>query len=146
MLDQPPLLLTLRRPVSAAVRIPMYSQSPKAKRLEFRPPDPSCNAYLAFSAMLMAGLDGIQNQIDPGPPLDKDIYDMSPEELRNVPSMPGSLEESLGALESDYEFLLANEVFTSELVERWIEYKRGHEINPVRMRPHPIEFSMYFDA
>lgn len=131
---------------SAAVRIPMYSQNPKAKRLEFRPPDPSCNAYLAFSAMLMAGLDGIQNQIDPGPPLDKDIYDMSPEELKNVPSMPGSLEESLKALEDDHDFLLANEVFTGDLVERWIDYKRGHEINPIRMRPHPIEFSMYFDA
>ncbi len=124
----------------------MYSQNPKAKRLEFRPPDPSCNAYLAFSAMLMAGIDGIRNQIDPGPPLDKDIYDMSPEELKNVPSMPGSLEESLQALENDYDFLLANEVFTGDLVERWIDYKRGHEINPVRMRPHPIEFSMYFDA
>src|SRR6476660_4275645 len=96
---------------SAAVRIPMYSQSPKAKRLEFRPPDPSCNAYLAFSAMLMAGLDGIQNQIDPGPPLDKDIYDMSAEELKNVPSMPGSLEESLSALEDDHEFLLKGDVF-----------------------------------
>jgi glutamine synthetase len=96
--------------------------------------------------MLMAGIDGIRNQIDPGPPLDKDIYDMSPEELKNVPSMPGSLEESLQALENDYDFLLANEVFTGDLIERWIDYKRGHEINPVRMRPHPIEFSMYFDA
>ena len=96
--------------------------------------------------MLMAGLDGIQNQIDPGLPLDKDIYDMSPEELKNVPSMPGSLDESLQALESDYDFLLANDVFSEPLVERWIDYKRSHEINPVRMRPHPIEFSMYFDA
>src|SRR6185295_14544803 len=126
--EAPVNLAYSQRNRSAAVRIPLYSQSPKAKRLEFRPPDPSCNAYLAFSAMLMAGLDGIQNQIDPGPPLDKDIYDLSPEELKNVPSMPGSMEESLGALESDYEFLLANEVFTTELVERWIEYKRGHEI------------------
>jgi len=131
---------------SAAVRIPMYSQSPKAKRLEFRPPDPSCNPYLAFSAMLMAGLDGIQNRLDPGQPLDKDIYDLAPEELKKVPSMPGSLDESLKALEDDYQFLLRNDVFSEGLIERWIEYKRAKEINPVRMRPHPIEFSMYFDA
>jgi glutamine synthetase len=130
---------------SAAVRIPMFSTNPKSKRLEFRPPDPSCNPYLAFSAMLMAGLDGIRNQIDPGRPLDRDIYDLAPEDLKNVPSMPGSLDESLKALEDDYEFLLPNDVFTEQLIERWIDYKRGHEINPVRMRPHPIEFSMYFD-
>jgi glutamine synthetase len=130
---------------SAAVRIPMFSQSPKAKRLEFRPPDPSCNPYIAFAAMLMAGLDGIQNRIDPGEPLEKDIYDLPPEELKNVPSLPGSLDESLTALENDYEFLLKGDVFTKELIERWISYKREREITPLRMRPHPLEFSMYYD-
>jgi glutamine synthetase len=130
---------------SAAIRIPMFSTSPKLKRLEFRPPDPSCNPYLAFSAMLMAGLDGVQNRIDPGEPLDKDIYDLAPEELRNVPSLPGSLDESLKALEADHEFLLKGEVFTPTLIDRWITYKREKEINPMRMRPHPLEFAMYFD-
>ncbi|HEX7175452.1 MAG TPA: type I glutamate--ammonia ligase [Pyrinomonadaceae bacterium] len=130
---------------SAAIRIPMFSQSPKLKRLEFRPPDPSCNPYLAFSAMLMAGLDGIQNRIDPGQPLDKDIYDLSPEELKDVPSLPGSLDASLSALEADHDFLLKGDVFTPQLIERWITYKREKEIQPLRMRPHPLEFSMYFD-
>jgi glutamine synthetase len=130
---------------SAAVRIPMYSANPKAKRIEFRPPDPSCNPYLAFSAMLLAGLDGIRNQIDPGAPLDKDIYDLSPQELKDVPSMPGSLEESLHALERDYEFLLSGDVFTEELIERWIKYKSEREINVVRMRPSPVEFTLYYD-
>ncbi|HEU4597540.1 MAG TPA: type I glutamate--ammonia ligase [Pyrinomonadaceae bacterium] len=130
---------------SAAIRIPMFSQSPKLKRLEFRPPDPSCNPYLAFSAMLMAGLDGIQNRIDPGEPLDKDIYDLSPEQLKDVPSLPGSLDESLKALEADHEFLLKGEVFTPLLIDRWITYKREKEIQPLRMRPHPLEFGMYFD-
>jgi glutamine synthetase len=130
---------------SAAVRIPMFSTNPKQKRLEFRPPDPSCNAYLAFSAMLMAGLDGVQNRIDPGEPLDKDIYDLSPEELKGVPSLPGSLDEALSALEADRDFLLKGDVFTPQLIERWISYKREKEIQPLRMRPHPLEFSMYFD-
>ena len=130
---------------SAAVRIPMFSQSPKSKRLEFRPPDPSCNPYITFAALLMAGLDGIQNRIDPGEPLDKDIYDLSPEELKDVPALPGSLDESLKALENDHEFLLRGDVFTPQLVERWISYKREKEIQPLRMRPHPLEFSMYFD-
>jgi glutamine synthetase len=130
---------------SAAIRIPMFSTSPKLKRLEFRPPDPSCNAYLAFSAMLLAGLDGIQNRIDPGTPLDKDIYDLSPEQLQDVPSLPGSLGEALNALEADQEFLLKGDVFTPQLIERWIAYKREKEIQPLRMRPHPLEFSMYFD-
>jgi len=130
---------------SAAVRIPMFSTNPKLKRLEFRPPDPSCNAYLAFSAMVMAGLDGVQNKIDPGEPLEKDIYDLSPEALLNVPSLPGSLDESLNALERDHEFLLRGGVFTQEIVDRWISYKREREIQPLRMRPHPLEFSMYFD-
>jgi glutamine synthetase len=130
---------------SAAIRIPMFSTSPKLKRLEFRPPDPSCNAYLAFSAMLLAGLDGIQNRIDPGSPLDKDIYDLSPEQLKDVPSLPGSLDEALNALEADHAFLLKGDVFTPPLIERWIDYKREKEIQPLRMRPHPLEFSMYFD-
>ena len=131
---------------SAAVRIPMFSQSPKAKRLEFRPPDPSCNPYIAFAAMLMAGLDGIQNQIDPGEPLDKDIYDLPPEELANVPSLPGTLDEALKALEEDQEFLLKGDVFSTQMIERWIKYKREKEIQPMRLRPHPLEFSMYFDT
>jgi glutamine synthetase len=130
---------------SAAIRIPMFSQSPKLKRLEFRPPDPSCNPYLAFSAMLMAGLDGIQNRIDPGEPLDKDIYDLAPEELKNVPSLPGSLDEALAALERDHDFLLKGDVFTPQLIDRWITYKREKEIQPLRMRPHPLEFAMYYD-
>ena len=130
---------------SAAVRIPMFSQSPKAKRLEFRPPDPSCNPYITFAALLMAGLDGIQNRIDPGEPLDKDIYDLPPEELANVPSLPGSLDESFKALENDHEFLLKGDVFTTSMIERWITYKRENEITPLRLRPHPLEFSMYYD-
>ena len=113
-----------RRNRSAACRIPMYSASPKAKRVEFRPPDPSCNPYLAFAAMMMAGLDGIQNKIDPGEPLDKDIYDLSPEELKKVPSMPGSLDEALTALEDDHGFLLKGDVFSEELIETFISYKR----------------------
>ncbi|MEJ7625106.1 MAG: type I glutamate--ammonia ligase [Pyrinomonadaceae bacterium] len=131
---------------SAAVRIPMFSSSPKAKRLEFRPPDPSCNPYLTFAALLMAGLDGVQNRIDPGEPLDKDIYDLPPEELANVPSLPGSLDEALTALENDHDFLLKGDVFTSSLIERWISYKRENEITPLRLRPHPMEFSMYYDV
>ncbi len=131
---------------SAAVRIPMFSPSPKAKRLEFRPPDPSCNPYITFAALLMAGLDGIQNRIDPGAPLDKDIYDLPPEELANVPSLPGTLDEALIALENDHEFLLKGDVFTSAMIERWIKYKREKEITQLRLRPHPLEFSMYYDV
>ncbi len=131
---------------SAAVRIPMYSPSPKAKRLECRFPDPSCNGYLTFSAMLMAGLDGIQNKIDPGEPLDKDIYALGPEELAKVPSLPTTLDEAMDALESDHEFLLKGDVFTQDVVETWIEYKRENEIAPMRLRPHPMEFFHYYDA
>ena len=131
---------------SAAIRIPMFSTNPKLKRLEFRPPDPSCNPYIAFSAMLMAGIDGIQNRIDPGSPLDKDIYDLSPEELKDVPSLPGSLDASLTALENDHDFLLKGDVFTPQLIDRWISYKREREIQPLRLRPHPLEFSMYYDV
>jgi glutamine synthetase len=143
--EAPVNLAYSQRNRSAAVRIPVYSPSPKAKRLEVRFPDPSCNPYLAFSAMLMAGLDGIQNRIDPGQPLDKDIYDLPPEELAEVPSVPGSLEEALQALEADHSFLLKGEVFTESFIQRWIDYKREREINLVRMRPHPIEFSLYYD-
>jgi glutamine synthetase len=130
---------------SAAVRIPMYSPSPKAKRIEVRFPDPSCNAYLAFAAMVMAGLDGVENRIDPGEPLDKDIYELSPAELSKVPSVPGSLEGALEALENDHEFLTKGDVFTQDALEMWIEFKRTREIDPVRLRPHPYEFKLYFD-
>jgi glutamine synthetase len=123
----------------------MYSASPKAKRVEFRPPDPSSNPYLAFSAMLMAGLDGVLNKIEPGEPLDKDIYDLSPEEMRTVPSMPASLEEALTCLEQDHEFLLRGEVFSEDLIETYVEYKRKNESDAVRLRPHPYEFSLYYD-
>ncbi|NTV42537.1 MAG: type I glutamate--ammonia ligase [Syntrophobacteraceae bacterium] len=130
---------------SASVRIPMYSPSPKLKRLEIRFPDPSCNGYLAFSALLMAALDGIENRIHPGEPLDRDIYAMSPQELANVPSTPGSLEGALEALEKDHEFLLKGDVFTEDVIEKWIEYKTENEVDAVRMRPHPHEFKLYFD-
>ncbi len=130
---------------SAAIRIPMYSSSPKAKRIEFRTPDPSCNGYLAFSAVLMAALDGIQNKIDPGGPLDKDIYNLPPEELAEIPSAPGSLEEALAALAEDHDFLLKGDVFTKDVIEKWIEYKTENEVNDVKLRPHPHEFYLYFD-
>ncbi|MHB8735818.1 MAG: type I glutamate--ammonia ligase [Terriglobales bacterium] len=130
---------------SAACRIPMYSNSPKAKRVEFRPPDPSCNPYLAFAAMLLAGLDGVQNKIDPGAALDHDIFELSPKELKKVPSMPGSLEEALNELEKDHKFLLQGDVFTKDLIETYIEYKRKNEAKPVSIRPHPYEFSLYYD-
>ncbi len=131
---------------SAAVRIPMYSPSPKAKRIEVRFPDPMCNGYMAFAAMLMAGLDGIERRLDPGQPLDKDIYSLTPEELKDVPSMPGSLEEALANLKRDHEFLLKGDVFTEDVVETWIEYKTANEVNTVRLRPHPQEFALYYDA
>jgi glutamine synthetase len=130
---------------SAACRVPMYSPNPKAKRVEFRTPDPTCNGYLAFAAMLMAGLDGIENKIDPGQPLDKDIYGLSPEELASIPSAPGSLEEALNALNEDHEFLLKGDVFTMDVIDKWIEYKTEAEVNPVRMRPVPMEFALYYD-
>ena len=130
---------------SAACRIPMYSTSPKAKRIEFRTPDPSCNPYLAFAAMLMAGLDGIQNKIDPGQALEKNIYELEPEERKNVKSVPSSLQEALDNLEKDHEFLLKGDVFTKDVIETWIAYKRECEIDPIRLRPHPHEFYLYFD-
>ncbi len=143
--EAPVNLAYSRRNRSAACRIPMYSASPKAKRVEFRPPDPSCNPYLAFAAMLMAGLDGVQNKIDPGEPLDKDIYDLSPEELRAVPSLPASLDESLRALENDHAFLTKGDVFTEEIIETWIDYKMKNEVDAIRLRPHPYEFALYYD-
>jgi glutamine synthetase len=130
---------------SAAIRIPMYSPSPKAKRIEFRTPDPSCNGYMAFSAMLMAIIDGIENKVDPGEPLDKDIYGLPPEELAEIPSAPGSLDEALEALQEDHEFLLKGDVFTKDVIEKWIDYKIENEVNPVKLRPHPHEFYLYFD-
>ncbi len=130
---------------SASIRIPMYSASPKAKRLEFRTPDPSCNGYLAFAAILMAVLDGIQNKIDPGDPMDKNIYDLPPEELALIPTAPGSLDEALAALKADHEYLLKGDVFTPDVIETWIEYKTKHEADQVRMRPHPHEFFLYYD-
>jgi glutamine synthetase len=123
----------------------MYSPNPKAKRVEVRFPDPSCNPYLAFAAMLMAGLDGIENKIDPGQPLDKDIYDMAPEELAGVPSMPGSLDEALDNLEADHDFLMKGDVFTKDAIEMWINYKRTKEVDALRLRPHPYEFFLYYD-
>ncbi|MCL4243738.1 MAG: type I glutamate--ammonia ligase [Candidatus Dadabacteria bacterium] len=131
---------------SASIRIPMYSPSPKAKRLECRFPDPSCNGYLAFSAMLMAGLDGIEKKLSPGEPLDKDIYALGPEELAGIPNVPGSLEGALEALEADHEFLLKGDVFTEDVIETWIEYKTDKEVNPIKLRPVPYEFKMYFDV
>ncbi len=143
--EAPVNLAYSQRNRSAAIRFPMYSMSPKAKRIEVRYPDPSCNPYLAFSALLMAGLDGIQNKIDPGDPLDKDIYDLAPEELANVPVMPGSLAEALKELENDHEFLLKGDVFTEDVIKTWIGYKMENEVNVLRMRPHPWEFAMYYD-
>ena len=143
--EAPVNLAYSRRNRSAACRIPMYSAKPEAKRVELRFPDPSCNPYLAFSAMLMAGLDGIQNKTEPGEPLDHDIYDLSPEELRHVPALPSSLEGALDALEKDHEFLTRNDVFTDELIQSYIEYKRTAEVDAIRQRPHPYEFSLYYD-
>ena len=143
--EAPVNLAYSRRNRSAAVRIPMYSASPKSKRIEFRPPDPSANPYLAFASLMMAGLDGVMNKIDPGDSLDKDIYDLSPEEMKRVPSMPGSLEEALNCLEDDHSFLLRGDVFTEDLIETYITYKRKNEADQVRLRPHPWEFAMYYD-
>ena len=143
--EAPVNLAYSQRNRSAACRIPMYSPSPKAKRIEFRCPDPSCNPYLAFSAMLMAAIDGIQNKINPGDSLDKDIYDLSPEEAAEVSTTPGSLEGALDALERDQEFLLRGDVFTSDVVETWISYKRENEADQLRLRPHPYEFCLYYD-
>ena len=144
--EAPNILVYSARNRSAAIRIPMLSSNPKTKRLEFRSPDPTANPYLAFSALLMAGLDGIENQIDPGDPVDNvDLFEIDPTEL-NYPTIPGSLDETLAALEEDHEFLLKGGVFSEDLVETWISYKRSAEIDAVRIRPHPMEYQLYFDA
>ncbi len=143
--EAPINLIYSMRNRSACVRIPAYSRSEKAKRIEFRPPDPSCNGYLAFAAMLMAGLDGIQNKILPPDPMDKDLYDLPPEDRADAQSTPGSLEEVLAALEKDHDYLLKGDVFTPDVIETWIEYKRTREVDPMRLRPHPYEFALYFD-
>ncbi len=130
---------------SASCRIPMYSDSPKAKRVEVRYPDPSCNPYLTFAAMLMAGLDGIENKIDPGEPLDKNIYALTAQEAKGIPTMPASLDEALCELEANHDFLLKGDVFTQDAIDTWISYKRENDVDPVRLRPHPHEFELYFD-
>jgi len=143
--EAPVNLVYSQRNRSASCRIPLYSKSPKAKRVEFRCPDPSANPYLAFAAMLMAGLDGVQNRIEPPDPVDKDLYDLPPEELALVPQVPGSLDQALAALEADQTFLKAGGVFTDDLIETWISYKRLNELDEVRLRPHPWEFYLYYD-
>ncbi|MBW4649255.1 MAG: type I glutamate--ammonia ligase [Kastovskya adunca ATA6-11-RM4] len=131
---------------SASIRIPLSGMNPKAKRLEFRCPDATCNPYLAFAAMLCAGIDGIKNEIDPGEPLDVDIYDLSPEELSKIPSTPGSLDLALAALQNDHAFLTNPGVFTEDFISNWIEYKLDKEVNPMKLRPHPHEFALYYDV
>ena len=144
--EAPVNLVVSARNRSAAIRIPMYSPSPKAKRLEFRCPDPTANGYLAWSAMLMAMLDGIEHRIDPGKPLDKNIYELEGEELASIPKVPGSLGEAIDALEADHAFLTAGGVFTDSLIRSWIDWKRDEEIDPMALRPHPHEFSLYYDS
>ena len=143
--EAPVTLAYSRRNRSAAIRIPMVGANPAAIRLEFRPPDPSCNPYIAFPAMLMAGLDGIENKIDPGKPLDKDIYGLGPQELKGIPSLPSSLDVALNCLEEDHEFLLKGDVFSEDIIQLWLKYKREREVDPMRLRPHPYEFLLYFD-
>jgi glutamine synthetase len=143
--EAPVNLAYSQRNRSACCRIPMYSPSPKSKRIEFRCPDPSCNPYLAFSALLMAALDGIQNKISPGEPLDKDLYDLPPEEAAEVPQTPGSLAAVLAALADDHEFLLRGDVFTEDVISTWISYKTENEVDAIRLRPHPYEFCLYYD-
>jgi glutamine synthetase len=143
--EAPVNLVYSQRNRSAAARIPLYSRSPKAKRVEFRVPDPSCNPYLAFAAMLMAGLDGVRNKIEPAGPLDKDLYELPPEELSEIPQVPGSLDDALAALEADHEFLLEGDVFTQDVIDTWLAYKREREVDAVRLRPHPWEFHLYYD-
>jgi glutamine synthetase len=144
--EAPVNLVMSARNRSAAVRIPMYHSNPKAKRFEFRCPDPTANGYLAFTALMMAALDGIENKIDPGEALDRDIYEMTPAELAKVPHVPGSLPEALDALESDHEFLKKGNVFSEDLIETWISYKRENEIHELSLRPHPYEFFLYYDS
>jgi glutamine synthetase len=144
--EAPTKLSYSRRNRAAIVRIPIYSPSPKSRRIEYRCPDSAANPYLLFSAMLMAALDGIQNKTRPGEPLDKDIYDLQPEELADVPTTPRSLEASLAALHADDEFLLLGDVFTPDVIDTWIWYKQTHEVEALRARPHPYEFTLYYDV
>lgn len=144
--EAPVNLAYSQRNRSAICRIPVYSKSPKAKRVEFRAPDPSANPYLTFAALLMAGLDGIQNRIDPGEPADKDLYELPPDEAKLIKQVPGSLQDVLRALESDHEFLLKGDVFTTDLLQAYISYKYDNEVDPIRMRPHPYEFTLYYDV
>ena len=143
--EAPVNLAYSQRNRSAACRIPMYSMSPASKRIEFRCPDPSCNPYLAFAAILMAAIDGIQNKIDPGDPMDKNIYDLPPEQLANIPKTPASLAESLAALKQDHDFLLRGDVFTPDVISTWIHDKMINDVDSIRLRPHPYEFCMYYD-
>ena len=144
--EAPVNLVYSMRNRSACVRIPTYSSSPAARRVEFRPPDPTANPYLAFAAMLMAGLDGVRNKIEPPPPADMDLYELEPEEAAKIQSVPGSLYEVLDALEADHEFLLVGDVFTQDVIDTWLEYKRTREADEVNLRPHPYEFMLYYDA
>jgi glutamine synthetase len=143
--EAPVNLVMSQRNRSAACRIPMYWTSPGARRVEFRCPDPSANPYLAFAAMMMAGLDGIKNKIDPGQPVDKNIFELPASEAKKIKQVPSSLEQSLAALEDDHDFLTQGDVFTQDVIDTWIDYKRKKEIDPVRLRPHPWEFYQYFD-
>jgi len=143
--EAPVNLVMSQRNRSACCRIPLYSKSPKAKRVEFRCPDPSCNPYLAFTAMLMAGIDGVRNKIEPPAPVDKNLYDLPPAELADIATVPSSLEESLAALRGDHAFLLEGDVFTQDVLDTWLEYKTENELDAVRLRPHPWEFHLYYD-
>ncbi|HEX7189619.1 MAG TPA: type I glutamate--ammonia ligase [Actinomycetes bacterium] len=143
--EAPVNLVYSQRNRSACIRIPITGANPKAKRIEFRVPDPSSNPYLAFSAMLMAGLDGVRNKIEPDQPVDKDLYELPPDEHAEIAQVPSSLPEVLASLEEDHAYLLEGGVFTDDLIETWIEYKRTHEIDPIRLRPHPHEFELYYD-
>ena len=143
--EAPIYLLYSQRNRSAAVRIPLYSKSPKAKRIEFRTPDVTGNIYLSLVAQLMAGIDGILNKIEPGDPFDKDLYELEPEEKHGIPTVPGSLDAVLDNLEANHDFLTAGGVFTEDLIEKYIELKRG-DVDALRLRPHPYEFNLYFDV
>jgi glutamine synthetase len=144
--EAPVNLVYSQRNRSACVRIPITGASPKAKRIEFRVPDPSCNPYLAFTAMMMAGVDGVKNKIEPPEPVDKDLYELPPDEARAIPQVPGSLEKVLDTLEADHDYLLDGGVFTEDLIETWLDFKRSNELGPMRLRPHPHEFELYFDV
>jgi glutamine synthetase len=144
--EAPVNLAYSQRNRSAAVRIPVVSEKPAAKRIEFRCPDSTGNPYLTLASILMAGIDGIENRTHPGEPLDKNIYDMPPEELANVKKTPADLDAALTALENDHEFLLKGDVFTEDVIRTWIDFKRENEIVPIASRPHPYEFCLYFDV